>query len=109
MIVSVLKREGEALSPSQILEQLERRFRLEPEQPRRLAEKRVELRLRDLARFGLIQDAPGGAFRYAVREPDADGLVERAVGQLENDRASLNRLIYSSSSRARRLAEAFRF
>ncbi len=43
MIVAVLKRAHEAMPPAEILRQLELRYQLEPEQPRRLAEKRVEL------------------------------------------------------------------
>jgi hypothetical protein len=108
MIVSVLRSASRALSPGEVLDGLESEYGVRQEEPLRLAEKRVELRMRDLTRSGVVEQIPGGDFRYRGHEAGLDDSVERTIRQLTNDRAALNRLIYSTSSRARRLAEAFR-
>jgi hypothetical protein len=87
----------------------ELRDQLEPgaSEDRRVAEKRLELRLRDLSGKLVLRDKDG-RYRYAGQDSGVHELVGRIADEFANRRAELNRLIYSPASRARRLAEAFR-
>jgi hypothetical protein len=71
----------------------------------RLAEKRLELRLRDLEQHGLVRREGD---RYLYREDEAHRARVDEVNYLfQSRRQELSRLIYSTSAaRARRLAEA---
>ncbi|HEX7808966.1 MAG TPA: hypothetical protein VF608_09580 [Thermoanaerobaculia bacterium] len=107
MIVLVLRDSDVSLSAAHVAERLERDFGVAPEQSPRLGEKRVELRLRDLAARGLV-DILADGYRYRGDEAGVDAHVAHASELLTARRSDLNRLIYSTSARARRLAEAFR-
>ncbi|HEX7829379.1 MAG TPA: hypothetical protein VF787_06965 [Thermoanaerobaculia bacterium] len=107
MIVLVLRDSDVSLSAAHVAERLERDYGVAPEQSPRLGEKRVELRLRDLAARGLV-DILADGYRYRGDEAGVDAHVVHAAELLAARRSDLNRLIYSTSARARRLAEAFR-
>jgi hypothetical protein len=107
-IVLALRRRRVALAAEEILEELERHFGLEVQLDRLIAAKRIELRLRDLIAKGLAERSAEGRFRYRGEEAGAEPMIARIAVELETRRATLNRIIYSAASRARRLAEAFR-
>jgi hypothetical protein len=107
MIVLALRGQP-PLSPADIAETLEKTFHVGVGEDRRLTEKRVELRLRDLVSSELLERTADGTYRYRGDERGVDEFVERMDAQFTTRRSELNRLIYSSYSRARKLAEAFR-
>lgn len=107
MIVLTLRKAARALTAGEVFDQL-LRYGVDLAEERRLAEKRVELRMRDLAGHGLVRRETGGRFVYATSEAATDELVDRLIVEFEQHRTDLNRLIYGSAARARRLAEAFR-
>jgi hypothetical protein len=109
MIVLALRKAERPLSAGEVLDELVRVFGLESSEERRLAEKRVELRMRDLAGRGLVHRENGSRFTYQPADAEVERLVDQTAAEFEARRSDLNRLIYGAASRARRLAEAFRF
>lgn len=108
VIVTLALRESRsALTAGEVLTRVELSAG-QASEDRRLAEKRIELRLRDLVERGLIA-AEGNTYRYADDEAGRKAMMDRLMDAFTNRRGELNRIIYSSSARARRLAEAFRF
>jgi hypothetical protein len=107
MIVLVLRAAGEPLTTDGLLDRLEQSYRIERDEPRRLAEKRIELRLRDLAARGLVDARADATFRYRAEGP-LDTFVAKLADSFASDRAAVDRLIYSIAAKARRVAGAFR-
>jgi hypothetical protein len=99
---------GAALGTGELLERLEHELGVVPTDQRRVAEKRIELRLRDLVTRGLVRLAAEGQYQYAGAEAGLTQQMDRLHVEFTTRRTDLNRLIYATISRARRLAEAFR-
>lgn len=89
-----------------LVEYLEQNLGFRFDEPRRLTEKRLELRLRDLAARRIVRQSDRG-FLYSADTSTERLMAELAV-QFDTRRAELNRIIYSTTTKARRLAEAFR-
>jgi len=107
MIMLVLRQAG-GLTAGEVLDRLERDFHVEQTDQRRLAEKRVELRLRDLVARGVVKHGHDNRFSDRTDEAGLTELADRLALEFETRRSQLNRMIYATASRARRLAEAFR-
>jgi hypothetical protein len=107
MIVLAL-RGAPPLGIGDLLDRLERHFGLLPTEQRRLDEKRIELRLRDLIARELVHLGADGKYRSRAEEAGLAEMIDRLSTEFTTSRRDLNRLIYATSSRARRLAEAFR-
>lgn len=91
-----------------LLDRLERHFGAMPTDQRRVDEKRIELRLRDLAARKLVEVGDDDKYRYRADEAGLGELMDQLSTEFTTRRRDLNRLIYATASRARRLAEAFR-
>jgi hypothetical protein len=107
MIVLLMREARAALSAATVLDRLQETYEFSREEPRRLAEKRIELRLLDLVQRGLVQTSDRQMFEYGATGAK-DALVGKLAEAFAANRAGINRLIYSTSAKARRVAEAFR-
>jgi hypothetical protein len=107
MVMLVVRESDSGATPGEIQARLVAGYGADPSEQRRLAEKRIELRLRDLALSGLVERGADGRFRFD-RSNDKAGLIDRLAGVFASRRTELNRLIYSPAAAARRVAEAFR-
>jgi hypothetical protein len=107
VMLVVTLRHAQALTISQLYDRIAADFGVFGGEERRVAEKRLELRLRDLAGRGLVGDDGGGRYRY-IGAGAVDELVGRVETVFHQRPADLMRMIYSRSARARRLAEAFK-
>ncbi len=106
MLVLTLRRAA-SFSLMELYDRLAADFGLFSGEDRRVAEKRLELRLRDLTARQLISATDGGRYRYSG--DDAITLLVNRLDEIFRQKPSeLNRIIYSRTARARRLAEAFR-
>lgn len=108
-VVLAVRGAGTSLTPAEVLERIEHELQLpatvQAERP--IAEKRIELRLRDLEARGIVTRA-ADRWSYAGVERGNDDDVARIAELFATSRRDVNRLIYSAASRARKLAEAFR-
>lgn len=107
MIVLALRDGAAPLTVTEILAALERSFKFRPVEDRRVVEKRIEIRMRDLVERAIIRSAADKKFEYAAAG-ETDAMVARVADLFHSRPRELNQLIYSTHSRARRLAEAFR-
>jgi hypothetical protein len=107
MLVVTLRQSQQPLSLSELYDRLAAEFGILGDEERRVAEKRLELRLRDLAAHGLVGSDDAGRYRY-TGDAAVNELVTRVEAMLRQRPADLIRIIYSRSARARRLAEAFK-
>jgi hypothetical protein len=105
-VALALRAHSSPVSVTQLVEDLEQKMGFQFDEPRRLTEKRLELRLRDLATRQIVQRV-GDHFAYRA-DRWTEGLMARVASEFETRRVELNRLIYSTTTKARRLAEAFR-
>ncbi len=107
MIVLALRDGAAPLTVAEILGALEQNFKFRPVEDRRVVEKRIEIRMRDLVERAIIRSAGDRKFAYAA-DGETDGMVARVADLFASRPRELNQMIYSTHSRARRLAEAFR-
>lgn len=106
MLVLTLRR-SQPLTLGQLYDRLAAEFGVPGGEERRVVEKRLELRLRDLTARHLVGDDGYGRYRYSADDA-IDELIARVETIFHQRPADLMRMIYSRSARARRLAEAFK-
>ena len=108
MALLAVRSADEAVTPAQVREALVAQYGLDGSEERRVAEKRIELRLRDLAAAHLVEKGADGRFRFDKSDAQRVALVDRVAAEFASRRGELNRLLYSPAAVARRVAEAFK-